>query len=423
MDGGLTAPPWKQPPFHAIHGRSRHTAARWASKFNANEQGVGTHRRRLEFLERGGATGRREQVSPTALWAPKAKLIDTYNAKAVTLLKGSGFVEAFHLIKAAIELSLVGEGIGAMPEGRGNLLTALSLNNLGCYHRRRGQGRQAVRLLLRAEEIEGPDVSVSTQCNLCVILSDLGALAHAYERAQKLMRRVQQQTSEGHPLPPDRAAVVAVLLYNVGVDLHHLDLEQRGLRSPQRLGTQAFHLGTEHHPDLDFQVTRDGAGRGRNWDYHEHHSAFRAASASKWCLSQSAKVVGAHLGPAHPISAALMQSAGPFSSSLIKSAPPPSLRPLGAMSPPPSAGPAGWSHGGAAWPPSTAKLSVDDGDGPLAAPPPSLIPGKLSTDDGGPEVVRSDKPLHKLGRTLLGQRVDGTTVSIGWPNFTLIDLW
>ena len=290
MDGGLTAPPWKQSPFHAIHGRSRHTAARWASKFNANEQGVGTHRRRLEFLERGGTTGRREQVSPTALWAPKAKLIDTYNAKAVTLLKGSGFVEAFHLIKAAVELSLVGEGIGAMPEGRGNLLTALSLNNLGCYHRRRGQGRQAVRLLLRAEEIEGTDVSVSTQCNLCVVLSDLGALAHAYERAQKLMRRVQQQTSEGHPLPPDRAAVVAVLLYNVGVDLHHLDLEQRGLRPTQRLGSQAFHLGTEHHPDLDFQVTRDGAGRGRNWDHHEHHSAFRAANASKWCLSQSAKV-------------------------------------------------------------------------------------------------------------------------------------
>jgi len=97
-------------------------------------------------------------------------------------------------------------------------------------------------------------------------------------------------------------------------------------------------------------------------------------------------------------------------------------------------GPAGWSHGGAAWASSTAglsaegyrgtaKLSVDDGDGPLAGAAPSLAHCKLSTDDGGPEVVRSDKPLCKLGRTLLGQRVDGTTVSIGWPNFTLIDLW
>ena len=52
-----------------------------------------------------------------------------------------------------------------------------------------------------------------------------------------------------------------------------------------------------------------------------------------------------------------------------------------------------------------------------------LLTGCSLIRSGGPEVVRSDRPLHKLGRTLLGQRVDGTTVSIGWPNFTLIDLW
>ena len=103
---------------HAIHGRARHLGARWRSVFNDNEQGMGSVRRELEFLERGGRSGKATASDKNV---PKAKLIETYNAKAVLLLKGSGFVEAFHLLSAAVELSLIGDGLGAMPARGGPL--------------------------------------------------------------------------------------------------------------------------------------------------------------------------------------------------------------------------------------------------------------------------------------------------------------
>ena len=93
--------------------------------------------------------------------------------RALTLLRGSAFVEAYHLLQSALEMSLyapearhlcIGEkGLGSLPVGRGTRLTALTLNNMGVYHRRRGQARLALRHLVKSEEIEADDPAVSTQ--------------------------------------------------------------------------------------------------------------------------------------------------------------------------------------------------------------------------------------------------------------------
>ena len=100
-------------------------------------------RRKLENLERSGGGGAEEA------WFVRRRLIGVYNANALPLLRGSGFVEVFHLLQAALELSLYASeggclcvaerGMGA-PPARGTRLSALTLNNLGVYHRRRGQG-------------------------------------------------------------------------------------------------------------------------------------------------------------------------------------------------------------------------------------------------------------------------------------------
>ena len=90
------------------------------------------------------------------------------------------------------------KGIGALPRGRGTRLTALVLNNLGCYHRRRGQGRNALHLLKLAEEIEGADSAISTQVNLCLLSAEV--------------RRPSKRA--GHPFPlllPPAAAVARVV--------------------------------------------------------------------------------------------------------------------------------------------------------------------------------------------------------------------
>lgn len=65
-----------RPPYS---GARRHTRARWYSHFNANEQGVGRFRRKLEQAERDGSFGPKESLMT---WATKARLIDTYNTRA-----------------------------------------------------------------------------------------------------------------------------------------------------------------------------------------------------------------------------------------------------------------------------------------------------------------------------------------------------
>ena len=408
---------------HAIAGRHRHVAGRWQSQFCRREQGVSKVRRKLEQAEREGTT------TPEGSFAMKQQLIETYNDRAVRCICMSEFVEAYHLLKAALELSLTGDGIGAHPDRRGNLLTALTLNNLGCYHRRRGQGRQAIKLLMRAENIEGVhDVSTSTQANLCVLASDLGARAMALEHAHKLIRRVQQQEAEGQTPPPERAAVFGVLLHNLGVELHHLDLEQQRLRARPHRSRQSFHLGTEHHPDLDFVVTHDGAGHGLHWRYPEQSSSFRADEGSSWCHAMAQMVVDKYLGPHHPVSASISASGSNGNAGLGH---PLSAHRESAMLPP--------QH-----------TYRNEGVSPLPAPGAPIEYGRMSIDDGRDDATpaREDgraaassfastptrsagasrfdnrppsAPL-KLGRTILGQRVDGATVAIGWPHFTLIDI-
>ena len=92
---------------HAIHGAHRHIGGRWHCRFDHVEAETGRWRRRLECAERQGAG------SGSSPWALRVKLIDKYVARAVPLLRGSGFVEAFHLLQGALELSLHdGEGFG-----------------------------------------------------------------------------------------------------------------------------------------------------------------------------------------------------------------------------------------------------------------------------------------------------------------------
>ena len=212
---------------HANHGQHRHCGGRWKSTFTNLERdsNVGTLRRKLEALERDGKHGRAQQEP----WAVRVKLVETYVARALTLLRGSGFVEAYHLLQASLELSLydresgslcTGEkGLGALPRARGTRLTALVLNNLGCYHRRRGQGRSSLHFLRLAEEIEGEDAAVSTQINLCLLTTELGMLKAALAHAKTALRRCANEVKARLRQPTERAAIIAVTIFNLGVAL------------------------------------------------------------------------------------------------------------------------------------------------------------------------------------------------------------
>lgn len=319
---------------HAIHGNHRHLGGRWHSTLANVEVETGPLRRKLEGIERHGIAPQmrrewdarkkkhvtREHTVPgrgrNEPWKVRVQLVDKYNARALTLLRGSGFVEAYHLMQSALELSLynpsaghltIGDrGIGALPENRGTRLTALTLNNLAVYHRRRGQGRTAYRHLQRAQEVEADDPAVSTQTNLCVLATELLLLRAAVAHLRAAVRRMADEHAMRERQPVERSAVVAVAAYNLAVALE-----------------------STHPHDL-----RD----------------LNLLGASEWCLEAAVDIANRDLGPSHPVSLAFRDP-----------------------------------------------LLLDDGPG------------------SRPRRVR-------LGRSVLGQLVDGATYSVGWPQFTLIDL-
>ena len=256
--------------------------------------------------------------------------------------------------------------------------------------------------------------------------------------------------AEGLQPPPDRAAVIGVLLHNLGIELRSLDLEHKGLRTHPRQSTQTLPLGTVHHPDLDFLVTRDGGGL---WGYT---SSFRADDEYRWCHQMAAMVAHKYLGDEHPVSESIssvtyppIPAARPISAASYLSR----QRPLGDSHRPttasyhqllPHSTPPQYSHAGqpSRTLPTVASLarppSIEYGRSSRAEIAPPL--GKMSIGDGdglGPErqlditasmastIPWANQPtaqVHKLGRTVLGQRVNGETVCIGWPHFTLIAL-
>ena len=299
---------------HAIHGKARHVGGRWHSTFAHVEHDTGPLRRRLEGIE---MRGQRATGEP---WKVRVRLVDAYNERALMLLRGSGFVEAFHLLQGALELSLydpeanhltVGErGIGAMPEGRGTRLTALTLNNLAVYHRRRGQGRSSHRHLVRAQEIEGNDAAVSTQTNLCVLTAELGMPKAALAHMRCVMRRIADEVARGEQQPVERSAVVAVAAYNLGVALQALPIRE----------ARALYV--------------DGA--------------------DAWCFEAAIEMAHRDLGPSHPVSLAFRDP--------------------------------------------------------------------ITADKYTPDGRRDGQRRVRLGRSVLGQNVDGSTYAVGWPQFTLIDL-
>lgn len=69
-------------------------------------------------------------------------------------------------------LCLGDRGMGALPM-RGSLMTAVTLNNLAVYHRRRGQGRASYKCLQRACQLEsaGNTPIVAVHTNVRVVVS------------------------------------------------------------------------------------------------------------------------------------------------------------------------------------------------------------------------------------------------------------
>ena len=158
------------------------------------------------------------------------------NKLAMERLKHENYSEALTLLRQAEFLLNQSDPSSAPPQNRLKLL-AITLNNLGCYYKRKKQPNVALRYLIQAMEIEGTHEQdfinlAGTQLNVCAIYSQLGkhseALKHAYD-AFKLLESAKERNEgafQGDAATRVNAATTLVIAYhNVAVELEFLKRE------------------------------------------------------------------------------------------------------------------------------------------------------------------------------------------------------
>ena len=226
-------------------------------------------------------------------------------------------------------------------------------------------------------------------CDWCIVelchwwrCLQLGDLKAAVAHAKTVLRRCAAEVKARLAQPKERAAVIAVALYNLGATLEAATM-------------------------------------------HTLHEAGVPPAVIGWCYDSATEVAARDLGVHHPVYHALRNPIMTSESS-------------GGRTQPAPASQYGSRHGGT----STAEAAAI-GHGLLAA-------GRLATMGGsvgeGPTVRPHTAPLQHaaaqyaaplrdwqppprrqprrelLGKSVLGQLVNGSTFSIGWPHFTLIEL-
>lgn len=147
------------------------------------------------------------------------------NADGIDLLRRGQAVMAFEQLKYAESVLVSNPEISADE----NELLALTCSNLGCYYRKAGLPRAALRYLgraMRAEKSADPSVPqdactlATTKLNACAALSGVGR----HEEAEKLAVVAMQLLTPQDGAPPSReeCSLLAVACHNLGAEREHL---------------------------------------------------------------------------------------------------------------------------------------------------------------------------------------------------------
>lgn len=150
-------------------------------------------------------------------------LILSSNKLAMDYLREDNFKESLALLKKAEALLSVDDE-GELNRAR---LMCITLNNLGCYYKRRRQPNVALNYIKQALELEienGKDlVSVAgTHLNICAIYSQAGKHFEALQHANDALQLVHTAIEGATPSTGFTALTTLVIAYhNVGVELEY----------------------------------------------------------------------------------------------------------------------------------------------------------------------------------------------------------
>jgi tetratricopeptide (TPR) repeat protein len=149
------------------------------------------------------------------------------------------------------------------------IIRAVTLNNLGCYYRKKGQLRTALNYVDKALSIEEKQKifvkTADTHLNMCSILSDLRRHEQAYYHCSIALKMLilelfgnsnpdsdasyllNQNANNNNDLPRDRIAVLAIAYHNMAVQEECLRRFEASVVSYQKaIQIVDKHLGADH---------------------------------------------------------------------------------------------------------------------------------------------------------------------------------
>jgi len=200
-------------------------------------------------------------------WEARKNVADLCNMLAMNALNTGEMDQCYTLLTRAEQLTA---GKTGAPSSDRLRLRAVTLNNLGCYYKKKGRLRSALKCLGKALKIESrlKDVKnpADTHLNICACQSQLGRHSEALEHAQAALILLQDELfsstgQEAQAPPKERVAVMAIAYHNVAVEQEYLKKFDLAIQSYRKaLEIAEKHLG----PDQGItQVLQDVTTKAR----------------------------------------------------------------------------------------------------------------------------------------------------------------
>merc|ERR1711988_1843302 len=225
-------------------------------------------------------------------WEARKNVTDLCNMLAMNSLNTGEMDTCYTLLTRAEQLTANKSGAPANERLR---IRAVTLNNLGCYYKKKGRLRSALKCLGKALKIEArlKDVKnpADTHLNICACQSQLGRHTEALEHAQAALILLQDELfssssgMEAEGPPKERVAVMAIAYHNVAVEQEYLKKYDLAIQSYRKaLETAEKHLG----PDQGItQVLQDVTTKAHKENILRTRLKKRAQASGKKKASQA----------------------------------------------------------------------------------------------------------------------------------------
>jgi len=216
-------------------------------------QTQGMYPEALKYMERClTLTSELHGPESSLAWEARKNVADLCNMLAMNALNTGEMEQCYTLLTRAEQLTA---GKGGAPQTDRLRLRAVTLNNLGCYYKKKGRLRSALKCLGKALKIESRlrDVKnpADTHLNICACQSQLGRHTEALEHAQAALILLQDElfSSSGEEVaapPKERVAVMAIAYHNVAVEQEYLKKYELAIQSYRKaLEIAEKHLGPD----------------------------------------------------------------------------------------------------------------------------------------------------------------------------------